>query len=459
MKIIFPYSDHIATLDNVEFKQGEAVKQGEPLIVPEHPWEGVLTYLYGSVVKTTLYRMWYQAHGVYVAYARSRDGIQWEKPLFDGLAVEHPRVGPTVESAEGGELCAVPAPQRSLKSNVVLDFHMPTVIEDPADRARPYKLFGYTDRGYGAAFSQDGVHFKSAEENPVIPLLKFPAQINRKTWYSDVAPVFTDTRTGKFVSHVKTYACDEAGRIRRCVGRSESDDFIHWTEPMTIWTPDAEDDRLARERGFGWADFYGLCGFNYGEGYLGLLWLFFIDYEIERGTHEGKIEVFLAASADGKNWKRWSDVPLIPLSSMGWDTGMITTASQPLFLDDAIRLYYGGANFSHGVGETGNDYDAQRHRFCVGLATLRRDGFVYAWSTHGRLVTTPMESKKGRLKINADCTAGKIIVEIVQADRKVKSFTLAGIDDTEHALDLAVKGRVVLDITLESARLYSVEVV
>ena len=255
MKIIFPYSDHIATLDNVEFKQGEAVKRGEPLIVPEHPWEGVLAYLYGSVVKTTLYRMWYQATA-YTWRTRApatafsgRSRYSMDSPSSTRGSVRRWN-RPTVPN------CALnPAPQRSLKSNVVLDFHMPTVIADPADRARPYKLFGYTDRGYGAAFSQDGVHFKSAEGNPVIPLLKFPAQINRKTWYSDVAPVFSDTRTGKFVSHVKTYACDEAGRIRRCVGRSESDDFIHWTEPAAIWTPDDEDDRLARERGFQWAAF------------------------------------------------------------------------------------------------------------------------------------------------------------------------------------------------------------
>ncbi|HVO93241.1 MAG TPA: hypothetical protein VMT22_10395 [Terriglobales bacterium] len=457
MKITFPYSRQIASIEAVEFRQGKALKHGEPLIVPEHPWEGVLTYLYGSVVKTTLYRMWYQAHGVYVAYARSRDGIVWEKPLFDGLAVDHPRVGPTVESPDGGELCAAPAPQRSLKSNVVLDFHMPTVIEDPADRARPYKLFGYTDRGYGAAFSQDGVHFKLAEANPVIPLLKFPAQLNRKTWYSDVAPVFKDSCTGKFVSHVKTYACDDAGRIRRCVGRADSEDFIHWTEPTTIWAPGAEDDRLARERGFQWADFYGLCGFNYGDGYLGLLWLFFIDYEIERGTHEGKLEVFLAGSPDGRSWKRWFDTPLIPLGSSAWDSGMITTASQPLLLDDGIRLYYGGANFSHGVGEAGNDYDEKRHRFCIGLATLRRDGFVYACAERGRLTTTPMESKTGRLKINADCTDGRITVDIVQMSRKVESFTLSRVDDTDHVLEIAARGSVALEIHIENARLYSLE--
>ncbi len=459
MKINFPYSNHIASSEAVEFKQGEAVKHGEPLIVPEHPWEGVLAYLYGSVVKTTLYRMWYQANGIYVAYARSRDGLVWEKPLFDGLAVEQPRIGPTVESPEGGELCANPAPQRSLKSNVVLDFHMPTMVEDPADSLRPYKLFGYTDAGYCAAFSQDGIHFKLADENPVMPILKFPATSNSKTWYSDVAPVFKDARTSKFVGHVKTYAMDKAGRMRRCVGRSESDDFIHWTEPTTIWTPGAEDDRLVRQRGFQWADFYGLCGFNYGDGYLGLLWLFLIDYEIERGTHEGKIEVYLAGSGDGRSWKRWFDEPLIPLSQTGWDSGMITTASQPLFIDGGIHLYYGGANFSHGVGEEGNDYDGERHRFCIGLTTLRRDGFVYASAVKGRLTTVRMESPKGQLKINADCSRGRIVIDVVQPTGRAKSFTLEGVNSTDHVLDTAIKGSVVCQIAIENARLYSLEVV
>jgi hypothetical protein len=342
MKIVFPYSNYLALLGEIEFKQGEARKHGGPVIAPEYPWEGVLTYLYGSVVKTTTYRMWYQAGGIYVAYAHSRDGINWEKPRLNVFAIEQPRIGPTVDSMEGsGQLCASKAPPLRVKTNVVLDLHMPSVIYDREDSGRPYKLFGYSDSGYCAAFSKDGVRFRPAEENPVIPLLKFPAKNNRKTWFSDVAPVFEDSRTGKFVSHVKTYESDEKGNIRRCVGYSESDDFIHWSAPETIWAPGAPEDRLARKRGFQWADFYGLCGFNYGDGYLGLLWLFFIDYELERGTHEGKIEVFLAGSPDGKNWRRLSDEALIPLSPNGWDSGMITTAGQPIFLRNSIRLYYG----------------------------------------------------------------------------------------------------------------------
>ena len=75
MKIVFPYSTHIASLDKIDFKQGDAVKHGAPVLMPEYSWENVLAYLCGSVLKTTIYRMWYQAGGIYVAYARSRDGI------------------------------------------------------------------------------------------------------------------------------------------------------------------------------------------------------------------------------------------------------------------------------------------------------------------------------------------------------------------------------------------------
>lgn len=92
---------------------------------------------------------------------------------------------------------------------------MPSVLHDRDDLEQPYKLFGYSDKGYCAAFSKDGIHFTPAVGNPVIPLLRFSAPSGRKTWFSDVAPVFRDTRAGKYVSHVKTYEVDGAGRVRR----------------------------------------------------------------------------------------------------------------------------------------------------------------------------------------------------------------------------------------------------
>ena len=458
MKIVFPHSSLIASQRALELKQGAIVKHGGPLIGPEYPWEGTLTYLYGSVIKTRIYRMWYQAHGIYVAYARSRDGLRWEKPLLGGFRFHQPKVGATVASDDGAkQLCAATSRPQRMKSNVVMDLHMPSLIYDPDDRARPYKLFGYTDQGYCAAFSKDGVHFKPAGANPVIPLMEFPARNGRKTWFSDVAPVFRDTRTGKYVSHVKTYQCDRQGRTRRCVGYAESSDFVHWSKPVTIWVPGEHEDRLAGERGFQWADFYGLCSFNYGEGYLGLLWLFYIDHEIQRGTHEGKIEVFLASSRDGKHWKRISDSPLIPLSPSGWDKGMITTANQPLFEEDKILLYYGGANFNHGADET-NPADRKSQRFAIGLATLRKDGFVYASSPKGHFTTKALASPKGQIKINADCKEGKIRIGVVTAGKKEKVFELAGADALNHTVRTALKGTVILTVSIENAKLYSLEV-
>jgi hypothetical protein len=459
MKIVFPHSKFIAGIDGIQFKQGEATKNSAPVLIPEHPWEGVLTYVYGSVAKTKIYRMWYQANGIYVAYARSRDGIHWEKPLARRLAVEQTRPGVTVTLADGGgALCAEPKSSTRSQSNVVFDLHMPSVLYDPEEPERRYKLFGYSDEGYRAAFSRDGIHFTPAACNPVIPLLKYPAPFGRKTWYSDVAPVFRDGRTGKYVSHVKTYWADRGGRIRRCVGYSESTDFLEWSAPETIWIPGDDDDRLARAKGFNWADFYGLCGFNYGDGYLGLLWLFFIDYEIETGTHEGKIEVYLASSPNGKRWRRFSDTPLIPLGTSRWDTGMITTANLPVFDKDKILLYYGGANMTHGAGEPGNPYDENIHRFRVGLATLRPDGFVYAWSPSGRLRTHPIACRKGVIRLNADCSSGKIILGVNHDGCNVKSFELSGRDSVDQRFDTGRAGEMTLDVTIENAKLYSVEI-
>lgn len=82
------------------------MKHGAPVLLPDRPWENVLAYLYGSVIGTTIYRTWYQAGGVYVAYARSRDGVSWEKPELNVFSAAELRPGPTVDAPEGGEACA-----------------------------------------------------------------------------------------------------------------------------------------------------------------------------------------------------------------------------------------------------------------------------------------------------------------------------------------------------------------
>jgi len=137
---------------------------------------------------------------------------------------------------------------------------------------------------------------------------------------------------------------------------------------------------------------------------------------------------------------------------------MITTANLPLFDKDKIRLYYGGANMSHGAGEPGNPYNEQAHRFNVGLATLRKDGFVYAWSPNGHLRTKTMESNKGLVRVNADCTRGRLLVGVNHDSRRIKTFELTGADELDRRFRTPKRGEIVLDVTIENAKLYSLEV-
>lgn len=464
MKVLFPDTSLIASMEGVELRQGLASKRKKPVIVPEHPWEEIHTYLYGSVLKKdATYNMWYQSYvdgyGFFVNYAESRDGIIWEKPAMREFSFKKPGLYPTV-AVDGDikDFYSKKSAYDNLNTNIVSTYHIPSVIFDHSDAEAPYKLFGFTDKGYCVAFSSDGKNFKEYENNPVIPLLRFPNPRTRKTWFSDVAPVFRDTSKNRFAAFVKTYALDEAGRTRRCVGFSESDDFKIWSTPETIWMPDERDDALAVEKGFKWSDFYGLCGFNYGGIYLGFLWLFYIDYEVEKGTHEGNVEVYLASSNDGLKWRRFSDEPLIALSRTGWDTDMIYTANGPVFEKDKTLIYYGGSNFGHGIGHEEIPFDFDRHAFSIGLASLRKDGFVYAHSSEGgRFITKPMEFDRGYLTLNANTEHGWVAVEVKTREGGLKIFKMEGIDSVEHRIRTGLRGRLAVNVHINNAELYSLE--
>ena len=464
MKILFPDTSSIDHMESVELRQGEVRKRPEPVIVPEYPWEDIYTYLYGSVLKRgPLYRMWYQSYvdgyGFFVNYARSTDGIQWQKPLKNKFTFEQPGIYPTV--ALDNKIQDFYSRQNSggsYRTNIVSTYHIPSVIHDAGDKKSPYKLFGYTDNGFCAAFSRDGIHFREYEHNPVIPLMTFPNTLTNKIWFSDVAPAFKDSVKNRFVAFVKTYIIDDQGRTRRCVGFSESDDFKTWSNPETIWVPGPSEDALAMAKGFKWADYYGLCGFNYGDAYLGFLWLFSVDHEVERGTHDGRVEIYLAHSDDCRSWKRLSDEPLISLSRGGWDSDMIYTANAPVFLKDKILVYYGGSNFSHGVGHEGMPYDLERHGFKIGVAEVRKEGFAYAHSSSGGyIITKPVIMRKGELRLNLDASGGRIAVNIMKGNESAAAFDINKINSTDYSLMTGVKGVVALKIILNNAKLYSLD--
>ncbi|EDP74919.1 hypothetical protein [Hydrogenivirga sp. 128-5-R1-1] len=347
--------------------------ENNPILVPEYPWEGKSVYLYGSVINLgDKLRMYYQSYvdgiGFFVCLAESEDGINWEKPLFRSLKESIPKLYPTVEV--NGKVQDFYRKTKNLEcmSNAVSDYHIPSVLYSSKDEY-PYKLFGYSSKGYCVAFSKDGLHFEEYRGNPVISIKKYPNRKTKKVWFSDVAPVFYDTKKKIYRAMVKTYKIDSEGRTRRCVGMSTSRDFVNWTRPKTIWVPSKAEDKLAQQKGFKWADFYSLCPFNWKEYYLGFLRVFFIEREIPNGTHYGKIEVYLAYSKDCIHWERISDKPLISVE--GWKSGTTSTANQPVRVNGRLALYFSGANFPHGFDEE-NTIDG-KYRIAIGLGWLEEN--------------------------------------------------------------------------------------
>lgn len=456
MLILFPDNRFLASTDRIEWRQPR-LQPSPPVLAPTFSWERPRTNLYGSVFLSDQgFEMFYQCgNAMRIGRALSRDGLHWERPLVNPTNLKakahqiiqandriSPASGPALQ--EGHEL-----------TNLVAGYHMPSVIHEPGSAA-PYKLFAFGEAGYRTLQSSDGWHFEEYPDNPVIGLLAYPNPETRKTWFSDVAPCFRD-RAG-YTAMVKTYVIDDQGRTRRCVGRSTSLDFRHWSPVSTVWIPGAGEDAIARRRGFEWADFYGLCPFPWGQGYLGLLWLFEIEKELPQGTNQGKIEVFLAWSPDGLQWQRLSDEPLVPWDlNFGELGGMVTTPSAPVITPEGIWLYYSDSNYEHGLFEKDFTKRVEAPSWVIRCAQLPPERLVGATSDGGTLTLKPCDVA-GRLRLNLDCGAeGELHLQWRDATGVRFTHTVRGVDATDHSVVLPELQQATLEIHLKQATLFALE--
>jgi hypothetical protein len=461
MLILFPDERWCESLENVEYVQA-VIEPSEPILRHDQKYEGHRVNLYGSVLKTDRgYEMYYQCGpAIYVGYAHSDDGVSWEKPMINpadfskGLhqIVQANSDMPADSVTEPGE--------GDVMTNLVTGAHMPSMIYEPGSD-RPYKMFAFGQGGYRALDSKDGRHDFSYVERPVIPLMAYRNWHTGKTWYSDVAPCFKDGNA--YVAMTKTYVIDSEQRTRRCVGLSRSDDFNHWRSAETVWVPGETEDTIARKRGFEWADFYGLCPFRYGNGYLGFVWLFEIESELPSGTNIGKMEVFLAYSPDLENWSYVSEEPFIPWDlNFGESGALVTTASQPLFDGDEIKVYYSDNNYPHGHAE--KDYTKFKKReknptFVIRMHSLKKERLVGVRSELGKIVLRPVSMYGKKLRLNADALKGSITINYRHAGKLLRSETVKGIDATDIIIDPQLAYDISLELVLNDATIYAVETV
>ncbi|HVU90561.1 MAG TPA: hypothetical protein VHD36_24785 [Pirellulales bacterium] len=462
--------------DNVAFTLHPGKKHpSNPLVVADQPWEGWRVEMYGNVLfdeQENCFKMWYLCAGAgkfaeqfATCFARSADGIHWEKPL----------VG-TVDDGSGKP------------NNIVSPHHLASVYKDVSDPdpSRRYKMTcsrldeRYPSYSYWRMVSPDGFTWNLEGNEPFAPGF-------------DVVNTHWDPHRKLFVAFNKTHGLMWRGFPRRCFDVTSSPDFKTWSAPVPAFRPDLADDasslaRLEATRGaldrpddarLMRTEFYGVGAYPHESCTIAFPWIFTINNRARWGNDEGPMEVQLAVSRDLAQWERPFREPIIPMGPLSeWDSGGQVTASSAIRVGDEIRLYYGGSNCTHGTPavyrvyfEDGSSTGRQtRFNGSIGLVTWPLDRFVSVdgSSQGGTLTTIPFTFDGGRLEINARTKGkGSVVVELLDAAGKpldgfAASEPIQG-DDLRHTVRWQAKTDVSawaqkpvsLRFRLQDAELYS----
>jgi hypothetical protein len=416
-----------------------------PVLVKTKPWEQGAPG-YGTVhydAKTKRFKMWYQgwkktagtSDGL-LCYATSSDGLNWEKPALDEKGtnlVQHPPIQ--------GFQCA----------GIFLD-------DTERDPRRRYKmLFSCNPDGTAstwmtsAAFSPDGIHWTPSKKTALIP-------------FSDtqICP-FWDARRQRYVAFLRFGPPN-----RRLISRTESEDFLNWSPKVTVLRRTRMDEVQQTQ-------FYQMEPLPYGDVYFGVIGAY--HRETLKPIPDDKPwtdrqDLQLAFSRDGVVWKRvggsgpmthaelnadrdWSqatrEATFLPYGEKDkeWDWGYMTPyyTPEPIIINDRIYFFYAGSNAKHWWTYTGDppkkDPNAIPPKKGVGLATLRRDGFVSinAGPDGGTMTTRAFIFLGDTLVLNADASQGSISVEALDVDGKpIDGFGLDTSialtkDDIRHTLE------------------------
>ena len=379
----------IETAENAKLTLGKAVKsEHNPLMAEDKPWEKRFDNLYPNVIydkEAGLYKCWYspfivdnsvkgmtpeERKGRYraprgremaICYAVSKNGIQWEKPELGLVEFEN-----------------------STRNNIVWRGpHGAGVFKDTRepDPARRYKMMFKAER-LSVAFSADGIHWSKAVE---CPEANVPGDThNNAIWVPTL---------DKYVGITRTWGQEHV----RQVARIESSDFLKWTQPDVVLEGLDKDHQT-----------YSMPVFFHGGVYLGLVAIH--DQKADRVWAE------LTWSPDTVQWNRvCPGTPLIANSEaeMAYDWGCIYPAACPVFLEDEIRIYYGGSD--------GHHYGWRNGFLC--MATLRPDGWAgyepIDSQKSGIVVTRPVVCHDQQLRLTADAADGLVQVSVLDAAGKL----------------------------------------
>ena len=439
----------VEDVQNAELTLGIVNKYtGNPLFSEDKPWEMRFDNLYANVIyddDEQLYKCWYspfvvdhsskrmtsQQRGevkyqaprdreMAICYATSEDGITWVKPELGLVEHEGSKANNILWRGDGDT--------KGLRQGP----HGAGILKDPQDPdpTRRYKAFLKSEI-LSVAFSTDGIHWQ--------PAIGCPEADSAGDTHNNA---FWAPTLGKYVGITRQW-----GRpFGRQVARTSSVDFVNWHKARIVLEGLDEDHQT-----------YAMPVFFHGGVYMGLVAIH--DQDADR------VWVELTWSPDTKTWHRvLPGIPFIPNScdEGAYDCGCAYAAAYPVFLEDEIRLYYGGSDGLHTSWRNGF--------FC--LATLRPDGFAgYKASDAAEpatVTTTPVFDGKATLRVSADIAeGGTLVVRVLGKERQVlaESQPLAGtVSDADvrwlddRALDAFKTKRARLQFAFQEAAVYSFSV-
>jgi hypothetical protein len=213
---LFADSFLIGSLENVSLFMHKPRDEG-PVLYFDKPWEGPFS-TYSTVLKDNeIYRLYYRGltsartegtNEEVTCYAESADGIHWIKPDLKIFSISG-----------------------SLNNNVVLANAYPVTHNfspfidnsslNPLNGR--FKALGGTINGLMAYSSDDGIHWKKLNENPVLTGEPFDSQ-NVSFWSENEKC---------YVCYFRKWIKND-GILIRSVGRSTSADFMNWSEPVAM---------------------------------------------------------------------------------------------------------------------------------------------------------------------------------------------------------------------------------
>ena len=432
---------------NVHFVVHPPRKTGDIIIASE---PGAALGGYHSVLHHGgVYHLWYMAGGG-VRYARSKDGVYWEKPNL-GLAKQTS----TNEIILPGNLVLGAG-----VGNVKGGMHGLMVFLDPnAPDDQQFKLVANPeeyDRKIQVWASPDGIHWKHTHRDVI-------------GWRGDQPHldsqnvIFWDDRLRQYVAYYRL-KLRKQGSPMRVVARAESPDFAHFPaaeEGAVVMRSDSEHPGQKGPKGgkisildtytngalkYPWADdayfMFPTDYYHYGSWHG--------EFSDAFPVNAGALDTRFAASRDGIQWQRYDHRPFIGLGMKGeFDSARVYVAygMVPAPNGRELYLYYLGTSETHGWGR---DDKNNRLLTAAGLAptgpsalsrvVLRRDGFVSVRAAYGGgEFTTPQLKFAGeQLLLNVDTSAsGELHVEILdEQGQPCPGFALADCDLVHTANDI-----------------------